>query len=589
MVAWANVPLVDVYRGLPPRSAKGAGGWPLRASGGASGTDTIGDDMTEPQQPISHPPMVRAAISWGEAALLRGSVKIPAFGPEGKVPKTPGWQELTASLSPTDPSWRAATGHGVVLTSVPNVLVVDVDDPQLLESKDTLLYKALREYPGLWYPTRKGSHHYYWTEEGDEIPWTKTAEGYEFGRNTPRFIAGPGSENKEIWPEDPTTTQLPPGVLWNRVKNPRTPAAEKAAKKERAEAEAGHGGARPGAGRKPKHIAGYKPGTKLGTGKRHETLLEVAAGLRGSAFYGQSAPAAVKYLMEKVIPNCEGDHNYDLKWVEDLVERTWEKYPPPVRKPPKNRAIDFNELIRSMGKWRPGGRRPRIHNGEILTYRKGRGVWTADGDGRRTERAVLRAVAKDELGRATSTIGKNYSDYLVRQGKGFPPSTGWTGLREGDFHPDRGMVPTGAPSRYIRMRFPGNYDEAAEGGELEAMLGAMFAPEDEEFLWAVMGGGDTGGARLSGSPLHHGEARHRKKHPGGGARGDSGEVERHPPRRSGAGLRGEVRQVGAGGGGAQHRHGGGRQARPVRKNPSRAGEHPEGGAYQRPVRLRAEI
>ena len=440
-------------------------------------------------QPMTDPAMVAAAKQWGTAALLQGSTKIPAYGPGGKQPKTDGWQNLTASVPPDDPAWATATGHGIVLTSVPHVLVVDVDNPQKLADQHDLL-TALQRQPGLSYRTRQGRHHYYWTEDTTEIPWGAYPQhGLEIGRNTPRFLAGPGSRGKTEWPPDLTIVAQPPAELLALLR--QGPPKGK------------HGGKREGAGRPPTGIGGYTPGDALGPGERYDTLLRVAAGLRGSPRYGETKQRSVEYLCENVLPHCAPPHDYTEKWCVRLIDDTWDTYPPPARKGGGKGPIAYNQLIADCQKridLMPGGMLPRPYNGNIYVWNTSTGTWTPSAEKTHpaVEKSVMAVVVEESTGRLLPKHSLDYQGWVLRQHTPLTPGGGeYVGLRNQDFHAPTGEIyRPGDPTREIIRRHPGQYNTKSPEGMAAEMMSSAFYPADAEYLYNHLG------RRVLGYPIH---------------------------------------------------------------------------------------
>ena len=116
-----------------------------------------------------------------------------------------GWNKLQISLPPDHPAWQQATGVGVNLRTIPTIAIIDDDDRTQMDDYTAAQIDA---NPGFWYRTTKGAHHWYRNTTGLKA-WRKAEPHWgEYGGNTNRNIALPGSVGKQE-PEVPWVIDQP--------------------------------------------------------------------------------------------------------------------------------------------------------------------------------------------------------------------------------------------------------------------------------------------------------------------------------------------------------------------------------------------
>ena len=178
--------------------------------------------LTHPNQ---HPPpsdQRDTAHRFLTANDLPNAVIFPLTDPDGKVwtidgrpPKNDHSNLHPLYKGPNTPricdcheDWENATGWGIVLKNLP-LLVIDIDHIEEFPDDDTLL-TALVETSTLRYRTGRGYHFWYKWDPADgkisitEVPWG------EIYANTSRYMAGPGSANKDLPNALAITTEPPP-------------------------------------------------------------------------------------------------------------------------------------------------------------------------------------------------------------------------------------------------------------------------------------------------------------------------------------------------------------------------------------------
>ena len=154
-------------------------------------------------------PFVTFPLYDGRGPEDAGKVPVPPKGPINGLPGQAawdgtGWQKLVVPVPDDHPAWASASGYGILLAALPNIVCVDVDNPAVLTAAAK---KALRASPGMSYDTRKGRHHWYRNDNGfrkyDGGRNASADFGEVFGGGAIRYIAGPGSAYKDV-PEDLT-------------------------------------------------------------------------------------------------------------------------------------------------------------------------------------------------------------------------------------------------------------------------------------------------------------------------------------------------------------------------------------------------
>ena len=117
---------------------------------------------------------------------------------EGKVPIPDNWQ--TCGGVPFDhPSWRDATGYGIVLTDNRQVVIFDIDGDLTEDAA-----KALDKIPGLRYKTKKGFHLLTQVPATSGLPSMNSLKEYgdenwgQIFHYAKRQVALCGSKNKQL-------------------------------------------------------------------------------------------------------------------------------------------------------------------------------------------------------------------------------------------------------------------------------------------------------------------------------------------------------------------------------------------------------
>ena len=165
------------------------------------GTDTEGDDpmpakagkakvgkvkvgpATEPEPEAAYPEQAEWCYRTQEANPARSFEWVPLGdtgkpGGEGKKPLPPKGWPTSGGYDLTDPLWKRANGHGVILTNNRWLFGIDIDADSRLTHEQRI---AIAELKALSYKTGKGRHHLVAIPEDNLLPPMNSAT--RFGIN----------------------------------------------------------------------------------------------------------------------------------------------------------------------------------------------------------------------------------------------------------------------------------------------------------------------------------------------------------------------------------------------------------------------
>lgn len=439
---------------------------------------------------------------WPEAGIFPIRVDREPDGQGNTYHPAPKWQITKPGQQVR---WRAGDNYaGLFLGRY--LFAVDVDDTELAAAAwPWITAEQLAEWGGLIADTPSGGFHALFSHSPDTLKhgvltrirksgdsggipgtdyltgpahiglpgcWRPEQERPEGSRPKPAGLHTPRFKSSELPPRHPHPE------LIAALRKALRPAATTAAKS-KAVAGAGHGGKRAGAGRPGQVYGDHIPGQAIrSTDDKHGIIKSVAIALRRSKRYGEHPRRSMNYLAEKLIPDLPADTKRD--WPAEckaLLDWAWKNIPGPNDKSGGYDAEAAAEVMReTTGELRETGGTLWLYDNETgaWTDQETKYLWTEAGNAARSWGGVNAAKTTDLL------------RHVVNSAPDLP-DTGWSGLRNVDFHPNHGVKTDHDPSRYIRHRLPAAYNTKAESQILRPLLEGMLRPEEIQYLLQHVG------------------------------------------------------------------------------------------------------